>query len=98
MKTNPYNDRRWQKARRMFLRAHPLCAMCDKVGIITTATVVDHITPHDGDYDLFWDMDNWQPLCASCHSGIKRVADRHGASQTCDINGNPIDPGHRWNR
>ena len=82
----------------MFLRAHPLCAMCDKVGIITAATVVDHITPHDGNYDLFWDMDNWQPLCASCHSGVKRVADHHGVSQACGVDGMPVDPGHRWNK
>ena len=30
-------------------------------------TVVDHIVPHRGDARLFWDEDNWQPLCKSCH-------------------------------
>ena len=31
------------------------------------ATVVDHIIPHKGDMDIFWDEDNWQPLCKRCH-------------------------------
>lgn len=38
-----------------------------KYGIITEATVVDHIKPHRGDQKLFWDRGNWQALCKSCH-------------------------------
>ncbi|PAU94052.1 HNH endonuclease, partial [Paracoccus salipaludis] len=29
---------------------------------------VDHVVPHRGDPERFWDQDGWQPLCASCHS------------------------------
>ena len=29
--------------------------------------VVDHIIPHRGDQKLFWDQNNWQSLCKSCH-------------------------------
>ena len=32
------------------------------------AREVDHIEPHKGDDTLFWDQDNWQPLCKPCHS------------------------------
>jgi 5-methylcytosine-specific restriction protein A len=32
------------------------------------ATVVDHIKPHQGDPELFWDSENLQALCAPCHS------------------------------
>lgn len=60
-------DGRWRKARARFLRAHPLCAGCQRDGKFTAATVVDHITPHRGDMTLFWDMANWQPLCKKCH-------------------------------
>ena len=60
-------DIRWQAARRLFLRAHPLCVECLKHGILRPATVVDHIVPHRGDANLFWDEDNWQPLCKRCH-------------------------------
>ena len=57
----------WRKARKAFLQKHPLCSECRKVGKLTPATVVDHIIPHRGDRKLFWDENNWQPLCKSCH-------------------------------
>jgi 5-methylcytosine-specific restriction protein A len=58
----------WQKARYAFLMEHPLCAECLRQGRNTPATCVDHIIPHKGNMDLFWDQDNWQALCDSCHS------------------------------
>lgn len=63
---------KWQKARARFLQANPLCCFCERRGRITVATVVDHITPHRGDQELFWDINNWQPLCAPCHNSIKQ--------------------------
>jgi 5-methylcytosine-specific restriction protein A len=59
--------RQWAKARLQFLKEHPLCAECLRNERVTEATVVDHITPHRGDMNLFWNRNNWQPLCASCH-------------------------------
>lgn len=59
---------RWRNARVRFLRENPLCAMCSTVDSPTSATVVDHIIPHRNDEFLFWNEQNWQPLCASCHS------------------------------
>lgn len=61
-------DRRWRKARARYLRTHPLCVHCDALGLVTPATVVDHVVPHQGQQDaLFWDETNWQPLCKPCH-------------------------------
>ena len=62
-------DAAWQKARRLYLQSHPLCAACLKKDPpkYTKATVVDHITPHRGNQELFWDRNNWQPLCKPCH-------------------------------
>ena len=60
-------DAKWRRARKRFLRSHPLCANCLSQGVLTPATVVDHIVPHRGDRALFWDENNWQPLCKSCH-------------------------------
>lgn len=57
----------WQKARLRFLKSHPLCAACEKVGRVEPAEVVDHIVPHRGDISLFWDEDNWQALSKRCH-------------------------------
>ena len=53
----------WRKARATFLRRNPLCVDCGR-----PATVVDHIVPHRGDTNKFWDTENWQPLCAACHN------------------------------
>lgn len=60
-------DSKWRTARQGYLAHHPLCAECQKHGRITPATVVDHIIPHKGNKKLFWDHDNWQPLCKACH-------------------------------
>lgn len=59
---------RWQKARAAYLRRHPLCAECKRQGLTVAATVVDHIIPHRGNKVRFWNSDNWQSLCASCHN------------------------------
>lgn len=63
--------REWENARADFLRLHPFCAMCG-----TEATLVDHIQPHRGDKALFWNWNNWQALCASCHSRDKQRQER----------------------
>ena len=62
----------WHRARTRFLRAHPLCVMCERRGRIVPANVVDHIVPHRGDQERFWNEANWQALCAPCHDGPKR--------------------------
>lgn len=59
---------KWRKARLLFLMDHPFCVECQKRGILKAATDVDHIIPHKGDQELFWDESNWQPLCHECHS------------------------------
>ena len=59
---------RWQKASKAYLRSHPLCVECMKLGRYTKATLVDHVVPHRGDQKLFWDQNNWQGLCARHHN------------------------------
>ena len=49
------------------LLREPFCRECARRGIRTTATVVDHIRPHRGDWALFIDQANHQSLCKSCH-------------------------------
>jgi 5-methylcytosine-specific restriction protein A len=60
--------RQWSKARTGFLAKHPLCVTCQENGRIKAATVVDHIIPHKGDKERFWNRANWQSLCALCHN------------------------------
>lgn len=68
----------WQRARLGYLARHPLCVHCLAKGIVTASNEVDHIVPHRGDRVLFWDSDNnWQALCAPCHS-VKTAAEDGG--------------------
>ena len=76
-KSSPYN-RRWQKARLSFLRKHPLCSMCNQLGVAKAATVVDHIIPHRDNHKLFWDTANWQALCKPCHDRHKQAQENSG--------------------
>lgn len=62
-----YNTSRWQALRKVVLNKQPLCVECMKAKRITLATVVDHIKPHKGNEELFYDKANLQPLCKSCH-------------------------------
>ena len=61
-----YNAK-WQRYRASYLAKHPLCESCMLTGRTTAATVVDHITPHKGDLDLFNAAANHQALCKPCH-------------------------------
>jgi 5-methylcytosine-specific restriction protein A len=70
-------DNRWQKARKRFLKANPLCVKCKEQGKYVEATVVDHIVPHRGDKILFWDESNFQSLCKNCHDRKTMTTDRY---------------------
>ena len=58
-----YANARWRRMSRQFLVANSECAMCGG-----EATETDHIQAHKGNVALFWDIDNWQGLCNTCHS------------------------------
>jgi 5-methylcytosine-specific restriction protein A len=60
-----YSTARWERLRKHVLREQPVCATpaCDK-----PAAHVDHIRPHEGNSDVFFDRANLQGLCHGCHS------------------------------
>jgi 5-methylcytosine-specific restriction protein A len=70
--------KRWDAAAKAFRLRYPLCGMrpleqrpvmsrCFEQGRTTAATQTDHVQPHRGDVDLFWDaVNNWQSLCHAC--------------------------------
>ena len=83
----------WQQARLRFLQAHPLCAMCQamKPPRVTAANVVDHIVPHRGDMEIFWDQSRWQALCASHHNSDKQMLEKSGKKRAAfDENGRVV--------
>jgi 5-methylcytosine-specific restriction protein A len=62
-----YQTGAWRKLRNAYIKANPLCAECQKQGIVKAASVVDHITPiRQGGEAL--DRSNLQSLCTSCHN------------------------------
>lgn len=63
-----YNSQRWRDASKRFLTLNPLCVHCKRQNRITPSAETDHITPHKGNLNLFWDSTNWQALCKVCHS------------------------------
>ena len=63
-----YNLPIWTKRLRpAHLVREPFCRECAAAGIRTPATVVDHVIPHRGDWDLFTDDGNLQSLCKYHH-------------------------------
>lgn len=57
---------RWlTKERRRLFADNPLCVHCAEKGIVTLATIRDHVVPlEEGGLDI---LENTQPLCEDCH-------------------------------
>jgi len=92
-----YRLNRWTKLRKQKLLADPLCWYCLQMGNVTVADTVDHIIPHKGDLELFFDWDNLRSSCKPCHNSAAALKDRLGFSPGCGLDGLPVDGGHRWN-
>ena len=92
-----YNTARWKRRRLAQLEAEPLCRYCKALGKITQATIADHVVPHRGDHDLFFNG-KLASSCKPCHDGMKQELEKSGTMRGGDTNGVPIDPAHHWNR
>ena len=66
--------RKWQGIRAQVLAAHPYCALCRRLGIVTPATEVHHLRPvqwwttHEELLQLAYDLDNLLPICHHHHT------------------------------
>ena len=58
----------WSLVSKSYRQLHPFCVKCEAEGRTGPAEAVDHIKPHKGSYELFWDQGNWQSLCNACHN------------------------------
>jgi 5-methylcytosine-specific restriction protein A len=63
---------------------HPLCVKCGRA-----ASLVDHILPHKGNQELFWNSDNWQSMCATCHN-IKTASEDGGFGNSIKPTDDPL--------
>ncbi|SMQ65922.1 HNH endonuclease [Devosia lucknowensis] len=68
-----YGRKRWLSLRDRHLDERPLCEYCLRREVVEPATIVDHIKPHKGDEELFYDAGNLQSLCKRCHDSDKRL-------------------------
>jgi 5-methylcytosine-specific restriction protein A len=71
-----YQTSRWRKLRGIHIKDHPQCVQCGEPG-----RIVDHITPHCGDEQLFNDSSNLQTLCWSCHERKHERGNRKSSSK-----------------
>lgn len=85
-----YGLKAWRDRRSHQLEEHPLCRFCEAIGIVTEATVADHIKPHRGDADLFFDG-ALQSLCKQCHDSVKQREESGGEVTIFGADGYPID-------
>ena len=55
----------WRRIRDRYIKSHPICEECERVGRLTTASKVHHIKPLSvgGTNDQY----NLMALCHSCH-------------------------------
>lgn len=62
-----YHSTRWTKVSRAWRAAHPLCAECQRNGILKAGEVTDHVIPFPVCKDFF-DEKNFQTLCQDCNN------------------------------
>jgi hypothetical protein len=71
--------------------------MCEARGIVTPATVADHMTPHRGNWNEFL-LGKLQSLCSECHDREKQRIEVRGFGSAIGDDGWPLDPNHPANR
>jgi 5-methylcytosine-specific restriction protein A len=93
-----YNTKMWRQLREVILAEQPLCQECLKRDVVRSATVVHHLQPHLGNWELFKDPNNLQSVCSPCHDGEIRQVEQHGYSDRIGADGWPVDPAHPANK
>lgn len=76
----------WQRLRASQLASEPLCRKCKAQGLTTAATVADHVEPHRGDPEKFWNGE-LQSLCDHCHNSLKQKEERSNRPLETDDDG-----------
>lgn len=81
MRRKAYNLTAWRNLREAHLKYHPLCAECEKKGVVRPATQVHHIiSPFKGgkvNYERFLDPNNLESICPVCHAAIHNKEQGH---------------------
>lgn len=75
----------WDKASAGHLKRHPLCLYCDLAGDVEPSTLTDHLYPHQGRQDVFWNRTYWVASCKPCHDAFKQRIERQGRLALDDL-------------
>ena len=65
-------DAKWKAAAAEFKLRHPYCLGCAALGRKIATEVVDHVQPHKGDQEQFWNTSMWQAACRWHHDVVKK--------------------------
>lgn len=90
-------DSRWAAYSKSRLRREPLCiglrlqrggpiVINTHPDLVVGATLTDHIEPHKGDRQLFWDPNNHQSGCKACHD-LKTATEDGGFGRSASVRG-----------
>ena len=94
-----YHTKQWRSLRGLVLTRHNFrCQRC-KVTLTNgrsdpRSAIVHHIKPHKGNLTLFYDPDNLEAVCWSCHSGAIQSQEALGYDTTIGADGWPVDAKH----
>ena len=96
-----YASKHWSTLRRQALTRdayrcqHNGCGVHLKAGRRgPNSAVVHHIKPHRGDLELFFDLNNLQAVCKSCHDSAIQSVEALGYDTAIGADGWPVDPKH----
>lgn len=90
-----YDTARWKVLRLEQLDAEPFCEYCKEEGRVRAATIADHVVPHKGDEELFFNG-KLRSLCAPCHDSVKQSEERTGRRKGFRPDGSSYDEAGGW--
>jgi hypothetical protein len=88
-----YKSTRWQGLRKHQLKTEPLCSFVSRRGIVTAATVADHIESGPRSSPA-----SRRTLANRVHKSTKREIEVHSYRSDIGLDGYPTDPNHPFNR
>lgn len=72
LRKKAYGLTAWKKLRDAHIKSHPLCASCERKGVVRPASQVHHIiSPFKGgkvNYEKLLDPNNLESICPVCHA------------------------------
>lgn len=86
LRQTAYRNTQWRKMRDTYMKEHPICEECLKVGKVTAAEDVHHKRSPFRNGEINWglllDYDNLESVCKECHARIHNEKLGHISPET----------------